>query len=487
MTTSLFDLFRVAAAFTFVFLAVPYFAQRREGDDRWQSMAQCFMGAVLFAEVIGLLFGSVSFALRGSVTVAYAGLVVFLYLTAGRGRFRATRQWWQHRCYRLLHRLESGGRAAPRLVAVKTCKRSSWMPLRRAMLLVVLGTCLSAAWYPLNNVRFQQANSYSRALSLEVLVRGQNWEPDGTVAFLAPVVFFSGLHGDAVVRYSNVVLVLALVLAAGYAVSRHTRSETATVLAMTMAALLVLGESGTPEMSPAVIATIFWLLAMAFGGRSRWHCAMSAALALLISLTPDLKSILLLLEVTALIAVTRLMSRVTRRSLQIPGLVVLLIFGWISSRPAALASGEGPIQYESAARAVRRIVSEYQPNDWLIVSPVHEISMLYGRGWHVELMDFAKDFTLEQVSQPDFRFPYAPKDIFVFVEKVPLGVQDGAGGRLSSMQDLDIAILTYQSTLGRAAVEFQAGRLMAAYATAHPTTSIFYEDDHFLVYRVRAA
>jgi hypothetical protein len=483
MTTDLLDLLRVMGAFALVFIVAPYFARRRRGDDPWLCLAECLAGTVLFAEITGLVLGRFGFCLFGSVTVAYVGFIAFLFLASGKGRLRAAQQWWRRRWYRLLNRLERGQRSTHRPAAVQD-RRLFSMPLRRAMLVVVLGTCVTAAWYPLANVRFQDIESYSRALSLEILVRGQAWEPDGTVAFLTPVLFVSGLHGDTVVRYSNVALVLVLVLAAGYAVSRHTRSETAAVVAMCMVALIVLGERGTPEMSSAEMAAIFWLLALAFLGRSRWYCSMSAALGLLISLTPDVRSVLLLSATTGVIAVARLLRGVTRRTVQIPGIVVLLLFGWIHSRPVTLASADGPIQYESAARVLKRIVSEYQPNDWLIVSPVHEIPMLYGRGWHVELMDFTKNFTLEQVSRPDFRFPYAPKDIFVFVEKVPLQIPTSVRGRLSSMKELDISVLTYQSLLGRAAVEFQAGRLMAAYAASHPAAAIFHEDSQLLVYHV---
>jgi hypothetical protein len=476
------DLIRVAGAFALVFVVLPYLVWQRTGQDKLRRLAESFTAAVLFVELVALALGRIGFCLRGSMTAAYVGFLGAAFLVGGQGRVAAAREWWRRSCFQLLRLLEGRKPEAP----LPPCRISAFKP-PPVLLAITLATLVGAAWYPLQNVRFQQIISYSRALSLEILVRGQLWEPDGTVAFLAPVLFASGLEGDVIIRYSNVALALVLVLAAGYAVYRHTSCQTSAALAISVAALIPLGGRGHPEMSSAEIASIFWLLALGFARESRWYSFLNAALGLSISLMPDIRSALLIVAVCGIAAGSRLLTRLAGRAPRLPMPATLGLAAWIIYQGACLPPAQGPFQYESAARAVKQIVSECLPNDWLVVSPVHETPLLYGRGWHLELMEFVDSFQPDQLASPEFRFPYAPQEIFVFVEKIPLAGSAGSDGHLRLMPDLDRSVLAYQSSLGRAAVEFQAGRLMAAYAATHPKTVIFFEDEQLIVYRVRLA
>jgi hypothetical protein len=45
-------------------------------------------------------------------------------------------------------------------------------------------------------------------------------------------------------------------------------------------------------------------------------------------------------------------------------------------------------------------------------------------------------------------------------------------------------MVPYQLRLSRASMEFEAGRLMAAYRSCHPDVLVFFEDKDFIVYRV---
>jgi hypothetical protein len=42
----------------------------------------------------------------------------------------------------------------------------------------------------------------------------------------------------------------------------------------------------------------------------------------------------------------------------------------------------------------------------------------------------------------------------------------------------------YQLRLSRASMEFEAGRLMAAYRSCHPDVRIFFEDKDLIVYQI---
>lgn len=42
----------------------------------------------------------------------------------------------------------------------------------------------------------------------------------------------------------------------------------------------------------------------------------------------------------------------------------------------------------------------------------------------------------------------------------------------------------YSTSTGRASMEFDAARLMAAYASAHTDSSVYYEDADLIIYRI---
>jgi hypothetical protein len=75
-------------------------------------------------------------------------------------------------------------------------------------------------------------------------------------------------------------------------------------------------------------------------------------------------------------------------------------------------------------------------------------------------------------------------DTFVFVEKQPL-VSRAMGSGLSALGPrFDPAMAPYQVQLSRASMEFEAGRLLAAYRSRHPAVQVFVEDKNLIVYRI---
>jgi hypothetical protein len=140
---------------------------------------------------------------------------------------------------------------------------------------------------------------------------------------------------------------------------------------------------------------------------------------------------------------------------------------------------DGPYQYEAAARVCRNIATQFPRNQWLIVSPVQEVAFTYGRGWHYELLDFVSTNSVEQIRRKQYSFPYEVNDIFIFVEKQPLG-----GNTFDLTGTIDRAVLAYHTGLGRSSVEFQAGALLAAYQANHHNASKFYEDQNLMVFHI---
>lgn len=152
----------------------------------------------------------------------------------------------------------------------------------------------------------------------------------------------------------------------------------------------------------------------------------------------------------------------------------------------------GQYEYDSAAEASLAISREYPRLQWTIVAPQEQLPEVLGLGFHTQLFDFGQAYTVEQMSQPSFRLATAATgDLFVFVEKWPLGsdsavVPDGALV-VSSVPVSTQAVYDnfYLNPAGRRLVEARVWGLMEAYCAAHPgQVTIFRDDERFRVYHV---
>src|SRR5205085_825865 len=150
---------------------------------------------------------------------------------------------------------------------------------------------------------------------------------------------------------------------------------------------------------------------------------------------------------------------------------------------------DGPYQYEAAARASQAIAAKYPRNSWLIVSPSQELPFTYGRGWHLELKEFVSRFSAASVADPAFRLPYPVAHTFFFVEKRPLWPEQNEARLASARIDqiLDPMSRDYVLPLGRAALEFEAAALLAAYCGSHSDMELVYTDDSLTILRVGRA
>jgi hypothetical protein len=481
MFTSALEFFRVLVIFSLVFGVLPYFAARKGAEERLQGIVSSLVRAVLFAQVAGIVLGSAQICLTGSMAAAYLLFLASTLLLSGHAGTAMRYSFWAGWFHGLLTFLEQK-RWQPDLGNLAELE---WRRLRHVgLVLLLICVAIGAIWYPISNDRFQEIGSYSRALSLSILTSGQSWQVDGSTAFLAPVVFFSGLPAVTVIRHSNVLLALLLAIAAGYFVFRRTGRAGSAALAIAAAALAVQAGRGAPELAAAEIALIFWFFGLGNTKRPLWNLYFAIALALLISLTPDRRSLMIAGIVVAIALLSTLLERLY---LLFPRGAVPILLGLVAvAQPITMPAVDGPFQYEAAARAVRYIADQFPRNRWLVVSPVHETPFLYGRGWHLELVEFTETYTAEQVAAPDFQFSYEPEDVFIFVEKVPLAAGISSAAALQMLEELDVSILAYNTAQARQSLEFTAGRLMAAYRKSHPETKTFYEDHSLIVYHVRS-
>lgn len=482
------DFVRVLVTLAIVYVGLPLLA-RRMGDAParpWYSdIPHAFLQACLFLEVSSLILGN--------WRLCYAGLLTFLMLCwlGVLAAFASRRRWiwetaeWNARVLRGLVWWESHGLRRVGRWLVMARGRARWTGASLWMAVLLGCAMLERSWFALDNYRFAGSGAYQRALSLQTLVHGDIWEQDGSVALLAALCHFSGVDGSSVIRFSGPLFAMLLTLAGGYCAWVYSRRFSAAYIACGLLSLYPAfvgidspGELGAPEMS-----CVFWVLAVAMLRQSWMYSLGAAAVALMINqqysaiLFGSLLAILLALVITSV-------ARTIPRSLAEPArLASGVLFAVLLLRPSGIpASPDGPFQYEAAARVTADIARNFPRNRWMIVSPAQELSLTYGRGWHVELAEFVRNYTPEQLSRADFRFPYAVPDLFIFIEKEPL--RQAARGAANASDEYSYQ---YFTQAGRATLEFQAARLMAAYRAAHANASLYYEDPRIAVYRVASS
>lgn len=75
------------------------------------------------------------------------------------------------------------------------------------------------------------------------------------------------------------------------------------------------------------------------------------------------------------------------------------------------------LQTSTAAEACVKISEEFEENTWTIVSPVEELSLVRGQGYHYELWEF---ITKQERYQPDRYLEIPTEYVFFIIEKKPI-------------------------------------------------------------------
>jgi hypothetical protein len=93
---------------------------------------------------------------------------------------------------------------------------------------------------------------------------------------------------------------------------------------------------------------------------------------------------------------------------------IILQPGWMVKVDAGT-----PFQYDASVDAYQRIREDesLKLQSWNIISPVEELPLVMGHGYHTELWEFASFLKNPDKPAMEFSVPY----VFLFVEKIPLG------------------------------------------------------------------
>jgi hypothetical protein len=183
----------------------------------------------------------------------------------------------------------------------------------------------------------------------------------------------------------------------------------------------------------------------------------------------------LLVLTQALLA--RLSGRGVETTLLIAGLAVAVI--WFPPRLAPRQC----LEYEAAARVTQGIAYRFPRQKWVVAAPVEQLAETFGLGAHEDLAGFVEKYR-DQVSHPEFRFPDAREDLFIYVEKRPFQIFSREPDSISFPVLTDVTYRSYRSPGGRASLESAALQLCENYRQHHSDANIFFENEDLRIYHI---
>jgi hypothetical protein len=141
------------------------------------------------------------------------------------------------------------------------------------------------------------------------------------------------------------------------------------------------------------------------------------------------------------------------------------------------------LEYDQAATETQAIAQRFPRQRWVVVAPTEQLSETLGLGGYEDLADFVGKYE-GQASDPEFRIPDAPEDLFIYVEKRPFQyfVREPEFVPVGTL--LDTTFRSYRSPAGRASLESAALQLCESYRLTHSDTEVFYEDGDLRIYHV---
>jgi hypothetical protein len=494
--TSALALVRVLVAFCFIFLLLPFLARRRSlhyvrsglngGTGTGVLALQFFVRASLVAEVGCLLLGKVGLCLPG---VLLAGCILFV-LRGALPQARIESEESDPGFWSFLFIFLEDQRAGKAQVRARLRQCFSTFRLFKS---IVVGASIAvlvfvSARSALTQLRFDRPETYVKAVSLGALTGGQLWQPDASIALLAPLIPFSGLDAASVIRFAGPIFTAVFMLVLTLCVPGIWKNSVSILgsLGLCVTFLLVVPSTAS-EFTPALVSGVYWIAAPVLWSVSRRDSLLTVMVAVMSFPGWWALAGLSLLLLLALDLRTRWAHDWKKH------LAAALVTGVCITAAGAFArSNAKPVlmsQYESAARVCERINRQFPRKEWIVVSPFQELAFTYGRGWHVELSDFVSRVTLDEVAHAKYSLPYDCPNVFFFVERRPIipgalpGVRN-AVWRYSPAESTEWSSFLYTDPVGRNSLEYRSAELLNAYARSHRNLSVFYEDNDLFVYHL---
>jgi hypothetical protein len=141
------------------------------------------------------------------------------------------------------------------------------------------------------------------------------------------------------------------------------------------------------------------------------------------------------------------------------------------------------LEYEAAARATQEIAYRFPRQTWVVAAPVEQLAETFGLGGHEDLAGFVAKYR-SQVSSPEFRFPDARENLFIYVEKKPFQIFSREPETVSFSALTDPTYRNYRSPGGRASLEAAALQLCENYRQYHSNADVFFENEVLRIYHI---
>lgn len=146
------------------------------------------------------------------------------------------------------------------------------------------------------------------------------------------------------------------------------------------------------------------------------------------------------------------------------------------------SAGATYVEYDVAARKTLEIAASFPKFRWMIVAPIEQFVLTYGRGWHQHLYDFV-DQVEPYADSPGFRLPFKVDDVFVFVETRPFSTFATEPSSVPFSALTDPVFRHYRSLAGRASLEFAAYNVCERLRKQGAGATIYFENDRLRIYR----
>ena len=179
-----------------------------------------------------------------------------------------------------------------------------------------------------------------------------------------------------------------------------------------------------------------------------------------------------------------------RRKIQfVVGVCIVLLIMWFPGQKAQFPPGDQH-QYDEAVRAYLDIKKSYPLLLWDIISPVDELGMIKGYGFHTELWEFVRDLDDPGMRTIRFTTPY----VFLFVEKVPIDIMgsdfrpiafEDAAKPFPVATDSNLTEFYYGSHIeNRRILEAKAYYWAEEYLKTHQEMKVYMETERYKIYEV---
>jgi hypothetical protein len=154
---------------------------------------------------------------------------------------------------------------------------------------------------------------------------------------------------------------------------------------------------------------------------------------------------------------------------------------------ASIADGAagGYVEYDAAPRQALTIARDFADRPWAIVAPPEQRLEVGDPRRFVALDEFVRRFG-DRAGERRFRFDVPGRDLFVFVERIPLEVPRGTALTPLRYSPPPSRAASYWLPRARARLERQALELCEQYRRNHARAHVYYEDATLRIYHFPA-